>query len=111
MEDQDIAAELQTLRAQLKQFERDRSQRKSPAPEPTGMEHAEASVTAKESPLESAEDWLKGLEDLDPAQLLERMKDVTGDWFVELNDELKDVRPATILLIFGLGVLVGRLTS
>ena len=52
-----------------------------------------------------------GLDDLDATQMLERVKDVTGNWFVDINDDLKDVKPATLLLIFGLGVLVGRLTS
>ena len=111
MEDQGIVAELETLRAQLKQFEQARLQKKLSASEPTGVANLQASVTAEESLRDSVEDWLSGLDHLDATQMLERVKDVTGNWFVDINDDLKDVRPATLLLIFGLGVLVGRLTS
>ena len=111
MEDQEIVAELETLRAQLKRFEQARLQHTLSASEPTGAANARASDTAQESPRESVEDWLSGLDDLDTTQILERIKDVTGNWFVDINDDLKDVSPATLLLIFGLGVMVGRLTS
>ena len=111
MEDQGIVAELETLRAQLKQFEQARLQKKLSVSEPAGVANLEASVTAEESLRDSVEDWLSGLDDLDATQMLERVKDVTGNWFVDINDDLKDVKPATLLLIFGLGVLVGRLTS
>ena len=111
MEDQGIVAELETLRAQLKQFEQARLQKKVSASEPTGVANLQASVTAEESLRDSVEDWLSGLEDLDTTQILEHIKDVTGNWFVDINHDLKDVKPATLLLIFGLGVLVGRLTS
>ena len=111
MKEQEIVAELETLRAQLKQFEQDRLQHKLSASEPAGTASPHASVTAQESPRESVEDWLNGLDDLDTTQILERIKDVTGKWFVDINDDLKDVSPATLILILGLGVLVGRLTS
>ena len=111
MEDQGIVAELETLRAQLKQFEQARLQKKLSVSEPAGVANLQASVTAEESLRDSVEDWLSGLDHLDATQMLERVKDVTGNWFVDINDDLKDVKPATLLLIFGLGVLVGRLTS
>ena len=103
MEDQEIVAELETLRAQLKQFEQSRLQDTLSASEPAGAANPRASDTAQ--------DWLSGLDDLDTTQILERIKDVTGNWFDDINDDLKDVSPATLLLIFGLGVMVGRLTS
>ena len=111
MENQEIVAELETLRAQLEQFEQARRQHKLPASEPTAAANPQASATAEESPRDSIEDWLNGIDGLDTTQILERIKDVTGNWFVDINDDLKDVKPATLLLIFGLGVLVGRLTS
>ena len=111
MGDQGIVAGLETLRAQLKQFEQARLQKKLSVSEPAGVANLQASVTAEESLRDSVEDWLSGLDHLDATQMLERVKDVTGNWFVDINDDLKDVRPATLLLIFGLGVLVGRLTS
>lgn len=111
MKNQEIASELQTLRAQLKQLEQDRLQHKEAASKPSEVANAQASLAAQESPRESVEDWVSGLEDLDTAHVLERIKDVTSDWFVDINDDLKDVRPATLLLLFGFGVLVGRLTS
>jgi hypothetical protein len=111
MKDQEIASELQTLRSQLKQLAQDRLQHKAAASKPSEFANIQSSLTARESPRESVEDWVSGLEDLDTVQVLERIKNVTSDWLVDINDDLKDVRPATLLLIFGLGVLVGRLTS
>ena len=92
MEDQGIVAELETLRAQLKQFEQARLQKKLSVSEPAGVANLQASVTAEESLRDSVEDWLSGLDDLDATQMLERVKDVTGNWFVDINDDLKDVR-------------------
>ena len=111
MKDQEILAELETLRAQLTQFEQDRLQQRLSASKPTTVANSPASIAAEKSSRESVEDWLSGLDDLDTTQILQRIKDVTGNWLVDINDDLKDVSPATLLLILGLGLLVGRLTS
>ena len=111
MKEQEIVAELETLRAQLKQFEQDRLQQRSSASKPTTGANSAAPITAEKSSRESVEDWLRSLDDLDTTQILQRIKDVTGNWFVDINDDLKDVSPATLLLILGLGILLGRLTS
>jgi hypothetical protein len=111
MDQNGMAVELQMLRTQLQQLERDRAQRESSASVSTQVENSKATVAAGENPKEFVEDWLEGLEDIDPVQILERLKAGAGDWFDELNDELKDVRPSTVLTIFGFGALVGRLTA
>lgn len=41
---------------------------------------------------------------------LESARESALEWLESINLELKDVRPTTILLIFGLGVLAGRLS-
>ncbi|MDG2046790.1 MAG: hypothetical protein P8J79_06190 [Halioglobus sp.] len=111
MKDQEILAEIETLRAQLKQFEQNRLQQRPSTSKPNTVANLSAQITAEKSSRESAEDWLSSLDDLDTTQILQRIKDVTGNWFTDINDDLKDVSPATLLLILGLGVLVGRLTS
>jgi hypothetical protein len=35
----------------------------------------------------------------------------TKEWLSALNEDLKDTKPTTLLAVFGLGVMVGRLTS
>lgn len=100
MAEYDMTAELAALKLQLEKLEQDRIPAAPPAPEP---------VTKNAN--EKGEDWLDGLEGLEPEQILERLKAGAGEWFDELNSELKDAKPSTVLTIFGLGVIIGRLTQ
>ena len=100
MAEYDMTAELAALKLQLEKLEQDRFPAAPPAPE---------SVTKNAN--EKGEDWLDGLESLEPEQILERLKAGAGEWFDELNSELKDAKPSTVLTIFGLGVVIGRLTQ
>ena len=108
MED-DVAEELASLKAQLQKLEQARIQREVPTPQPV-IEPQVPSAAAGDTQQED-DDWMDGLESLEPEQILERLKAGMGEWFDELNSELKDTKPSTVLTIFGLGVLVGRLTN
>lgn len=111
MADNDVTAELMAMREQLQQLEQERY-RQQARPLPAAVA-ADPQSTATEA-AQADKDWLdelKELEGLDPEQVLERIKDSTGEWLEELNHELKDIKPSTLLLVFGLGVLAGRLTQ
>lgn len=105
----DVAVELAALKAQLQKLEQARIAQEAPVPPPV-LEPQVASATPEDTQRED-DDWMDGLENLEPDQILERLKEGLGDWFDELNNELKDTKPSTVLTIFGLGVLVGRLTN
>jgi hypothetical protein len=111
MVENDVAAELATLRAQLQQLEQERIRREAPPAAPQAVIESRTPLTATNDAEPEDEGWLEGLENLEPEQILERLKDGLGEWFEEFNTELKDAKPSTILTIFGLGVLVGRITN
>ncbi|MEH6584733.1 MAG: hypothetical protein V7754_22590 [Halioglobus sp.] len=106
--DNEVKEELATLKAQLQKLEQARVRRETPVPASQPIIEA---VAATGEAREEDEDWLEDLEGLEPEQILERLKEGLGEWFDELNKELKDTKPSTVLTIFGLGVLVGRLTN
>ena len=105
----DVAEELAALKAQLQKLEQARTQREAPAPHPVVEPQVPSAATA-DTPQED-DSWMDGLENLEPEQILGRLKEGLGEWFDELDKELKDTKPSTVLTIFGLGVLVGRITN
>lgn len=120
MADDTVSAELMAMREQLQRLEQARNLRQQAADQPAVAEPPRSTAEARETTATNEttgagtdKDWLdelKELEGLEPEQVLERIKDSTGEWLGELNEELKDIKPSTLLLVFGLGVLVGRLT-
>ena len=92
-----LAANLAALRRDL---EKAQQQRATLEKEQIAREEA---MAAEEK--QAVDDLLEDMPDL------AHLRDMAGDWLESLNEELKDTRPSTILLIFGLGVLVGRLSS
>jgi hypothetical protein len=111
MLDDKLTQELAALKAQFNALEQERAQAApggniaSPAHEPQ-----QAASEPDAGPTDADDNWLEGLAELEPEQLVERIKVAAGEWFDDVNEELKDVKPSTLLLIFGLGVLAGRLT-
>lgn len=105
----DVAEELATLKAQLQNLEKARVQREASAPQPV-LEPYAASAATEDAQQEDGS-WMDDLESLEPEQILGRLKEGLGEWFDDLNEELKETKPSTVLTIFGLGVIVGRLTN
>lgn len=95
MVENDVAAELATLRTQLENLERQRVQRESPAPVASTVGSPELAKPAAEAAGEAEDNWLDGLENLEPEQILERLKAGARDWFEDLDNELKDTKPST----------------
>ena len=113
MADNNLGAELAVLKMQLQKLEQNRTPSTPPTPQSETVATPQASapdlVASKTD--EEDDDWLEGLQNLDPEQVLERLKTAAAEWFDEFNSELKDARPSTVLTIFGLGVVIGRLTQ
>jgi hypothetical protein len=78
---------------------------------------AQAAVKAPAQAAEGAEeepelpDWLADLAKLDREEALAKLATMGRDWLGELDQDLKSVKPSTLLLIFSLGVALGKLTN
>lgn len=51
------------------------------------------------------------LAEFDAEELIESMSTHASAWLGTLNEDLKNTKPSTLLTVFGLGVIVGRLTK
>ena len=109
----DSSEQLHQLRSQLDALEQERKARAA---------SAEAALAAAPDPAspdtesalnipEELTDWLTDDGEIDAEAILERLKDSTSRWLEGLDEDLKDTKPSTILLVFGLGVMVGRLSK
>ena len=102
MTSQDSMQKLQELRAQLQQLEQQH---------PGTLEAATEPAPTADKSLGDLQDWLEPLRDIEGEELLLRIREEAGQWLGELDADLKEIEPATIFTLFGLGVLVGRLTK
>ena len=102
MTSRDSMQKLQELRAQLQQLEQQH---------PGTLEAATGSALDADNHLDGLQDWLAQLQEMEGEELLRRIREEAGQWLGELDADLKEMEPATIFTLFGLGVLVGRLTK
>ncbi len=102
--------ELEALRAQLQQLERDHPGTLAASSQQVQDAGAGAGETTGEAD-EELTAWLQRLQGLEGEQLLQRIREGAGEWLGELDSDLHNVKPSTILALFGLGLLVGRLTK
>lgn len=106
MKDKDIQAELESLQAQVAELNKSR-QKDTPSVSKAEKKSAteDTGVTAKE--VDSQFDA-----DKDTAQSEEQSEDLISQFQELLNaldEDIKQTKPATLLVIFALGVLVGRM--
>ena len=106
----DMNSELAELREQLHQLELDRAKEQQPVVSPVQASDAGPDDSASTGAVETS-NWFEELEGMEAEEVLERIRAAAGDKLGELNEELKDIKPTTLLMIFGLGVVLGRLTS
>ena len=99
MANEDLNAEIELLRKQLDALQKQRETVESPE-EPTGPEPVEES----RAPVDALEDILKDVDDgkLDLAGQVRGLLD-------SLDKDLRESKPSTLLIVFALGVLIGRL--
>ena len=114
MKDDKVNDELESLRSQLRELEfRREAQARSEAPAESADHGAETINDTVDDTLNADDlpEWLRELEQLDPDELLSQLREGALNWLQEFDEDLKDTRPSTLLVIFGLGVLVGKLTA
>jgi hypothetical protein len=100
MHEQSIQNELLELQKQLQQLEAAKNSRA-----------ADATLKKTGSDEQPFPDWVSELGDLDKEVAMEKLTQLAKSWLVELDRELEAVKPSTVLLIFGLGVMLGKLTN
>ena len=101
--------QLLALRAQLQQLELEEAANARASEPPAADDSAEQIDEISPIPAD-LKGWLGELEGLDGEQLLTRIRDEADRWLGEVDADLKDANPSTVLLVFGLDVLVGRLS-
>jgi hypothetical protein len=99
MANEDLLAEIETLRAQLKTIEEER-EAAAPSDEPESGDGSEA-----DEELVASEAQASGKETAGELDLASQFKELLDT----LDKDIKDAKPTTLLIIFALGVLVGRL--
>ena len=102
--------QLSALRAQLQQLELEDAATAKVSESPVADGNAESISDSSPIPAD-LKGWLGELEGLDGEQLLARIREEAGRWLGEVDADLRDANPSTLLLVFGLGVLVGRLSQ
>ncbi len=100
MADQDLRAEMELLREQLTALQRER--------EETGAENKdEKTAEPTSTPQEAAPDLNDLLQDVGEDSL--DLAGQVGRLLDSLDKDTKDTKPSTLLIVFALGVLIGRL--
>jgi len=112
MANPDITEEIEEIGSHLNDMKQQRKSRKK---------QAESKVNAHDETLQaedasdiSDEDLsaLKAmLAEFDAQDVIDTMSTHAKTWLSTLNEDLKHTKPSTLLTVFGLGVIVGRLTK
>ena len=110
MTDQGLAAEIREIEAQLEKLKRSQ-----------GIDDAAVTENkAKEDPqpdsdidieVEELDAVRSLLDEFDAESVMDSLSTHAGEWLAVLNEDLKQTKPSTLLTVFGLGVIVGRLTK
>jgi hypothetical protein len=92
MANEDLQSEIEILRKQLEEFKRERESQQAAATPETGEQPESVSVSGANEPSGSEE-------------LIAQFRDLLDS----IDKDIKDTKPTTLLIVFALGVLVGRL--
>jgi hypothetical protein len=112
MANPDLNEEIKDIGSHLNNMKQQRKSKKKPA-------ESEADVADKKSPPEAdgniSEEDLSTLEamlaEFDAQDIMDTVSTHAKEWLSTLNEDLKHTKPSTLLTVFGLGVIVGRLTK
>lgn len=111
MTDMNTIEQLSVMRAELQRLEQQRLIREKEVSEVARSPDTDEPMADDEKLPAELASWLKENQDIDPQAILDELKEGAGQWLDGFNEDLKDTRPSTLLLVFGLGVLAGKLTS
>lgn len=109
MSDDETTRQLYAMREQLQLLEKERKERQREAP-PRAKDVAPMTPVGDTLPADLA-DWLGEEGEIDAQAILADLKAGASRWLGEFNEDLKDTKPSTLLLVFGLGVMVGKMTA
>ncbi len=109
MSEDDTTRQLYAMREQLHALEKERLARQRETPERV-TDSAPVKPGGDSLPPELA-DWLGEEGEIDAQAIVDDLKAGASRWLGEFNEDLKDTKPSTLLLVFGLGVMVGRMTA
>jgi hypothetical protein len=101
----DIGAHLENMKQQRKSRKK-QAESEVDAADKTSPPEADGDISAEElSTLEAM------LAEFDAQELIDTVSIHAKEWLSTLNEDLKHTKPSTLLTVFGLGVIVGRLTK
>ena len=112
MTNPDLNEEIKEIGSHLDDMNKKRKSRKKQAA--SQAEVADKSQATEDDGDISDED-LSALEamlaEFDAQDLMDTVSTHASEWLGALNEDLKHTKPSTLLTVFGLGVIVGRLTK
>jgi hypothetical protein len=112
MANPDLNEEIDEIGSHLKNMKQQRKSKKKPAQ--SEVDAADTTPQAEDDIDISDEDLaaLKAmLAEFDAQDIIDTMSAQAKAWLSTLNEDLKHTKPSTLLTVFGLGVIVGRLTK
>ena len=112
MANPDLNEEIKEIGSQLDDMKQQRKSKKRQA-------ESEVDAANEKSPPETDGDisvadlsFLEAmLADFDAQDVMDTGSTHAKEWLSTLNEDLKNTKPSTLLTVFGLGVIVGRLTK
>jgi hypothetical protein len=111
MSEQDTTEQLYAMRAQLQRMEQERLAREKDAAESERIPPVTESAPESEALPPELASWLGEDTDIDAEAVVANLKAGIGRWLDGFDEDLKNTRPSTLLLVFGLGVMVGKMTA
>ena len=106
MPESDISKELTDLRSQLESL---KANRLSGNP-PTSTETVET-PDVSEDLADSLSMWLDEDGGLDPDRVISTLRNSGLDWLDGFNEDLAEAKPSSVLAVFAMGFLVGKLSA
>ena len=97
MLNEDLNTEIELLRKQLNALQKERESASVPIPEQNAESRKEGSAAGLDELLSEI--------DMDKLDLTKQLKDLLDS----LDKDIRETKPSTLLIVFALGVLIGRL--
>jgi len=112
MTNPDLSEEIEEIESQLNNMKQQRKSRKKQAESKADTidetPRAEADSDISDEELSALKAMLA---EFDAEELIDTVSTHAKAWLGTLNEDLKHTKPSTLLTVFGLGVIVGRLTK
>lgn len=104
----DIGSHLDSMQQQRKSRKKQAENKVDAADEKTPPEDDD-NISAED--LSTLEAMLADFDAQDVKDIMDTVSTHAREWLSTLNEDLKHTKPSTLLTVFGLGVIVGRLTK